>query len=86
MKIEEFVHKGVKPNGTFENELGAIHTDARVIVMRGEGCGISACHCSDGYSLSVCLPRNPKTKEVRGIIVRFADANEMRKVLGEVKG
>jgi hypothetical protein len=82
MKMEEFVHKKVKADGTFENERGAIHTDARVIVMRGEGCGLGECHCSDGYSLTLCLPRNAKTKEVRGIIVRFKDAKEMKHYLG----
>ena len=82
MKMEEFVHKNVKADGTFEKELGAIHTDARVIVGHGEGCGLPDCHCSDGYYVSLCLPRNAKTKEVRGIIVRFKDAKEMKRILG----
>ena len=81
MKIEEIVHKGVKADGTFEKERGAIYTDARVIVGRGEGCGLEHCHCSDGYYLTVCLARNAKKKEVRGIKVSFDSEDEMNQIL-----
>lgn len=80
MKVEKFIHTGVKPDGTFENEAGAVHVEGLVMMGTGEGCGLSGCHCSDGYWITIGLPR---TKEgvVEGIKVRFDNKREFDKFI-----
>lgn len=79
MKIEEFIHRGVRKDGTVKGG-GAVHTDARVIIIRGS-CGLGNCHCSDGYSLTLGLPL--KNGIVRGLKVKFDNKAEMKKILGK---
>jgi len=45
MKIKKWKHKNVKKDGTFRDQLGAVHTDQRVSIIRGN-CGMEGCHCS----------------------------------------
>jgi len=49
IKVETFTHTGVKEDGTFENQRGAIGTKAKVTFSapRG-GCGVTGCNCSPG--------------------------------------
>lgn len=77
MKIESFKRKGVKPAGTFENNIEAIETRGAIIMnSSGGGCGLTGCHCSDGYWLSVVKPRT-EDGIVEGLKVKFEDESEM---------
>jgi hypothetical protein len=57
-KIETWKHTGVKPDGTFKNEPGAVETTAKTIVSvpRG-GCGSPGCNCSPGHWISITKAR-----------------------------
>ena len=75
MKIEESVVKNVLPDGKVLDG-GAVITKGGVRMSTGEGCGIPGCHCSDGYWISIILPRNEKG-EVRSVRVIFDSLDEM---------
>jgi len=49
-----------------------------VLVMPNVGCGLSNCHCSDGWLLSV------SDKKI-GLLVKFDDEKEFRKVFDNLK-
>ena len=77
MKIESFKWEGVKPDGTFENEAGAVETKGKIVMSQDNGgCGIDDCHCSDGHWLTIV---NPRTEEgvVEGLKVKFENKSEM---------
>ena len=83
MKFEEFIHKGVAPNGSIKRG-GAVRTKGAIIIGLGKGCGLSGCHCSDGFYISLVMPRNKKG-EVRGIKVKFEDVKEIERIMREAK-
>lgn len=68
MRFEKIVYKKVNPDGTFKDEKGAVNTEGTVRMGLGEGCGIPTCHCSDGYWVSVFLPRT-RRGVIEGIVV-----------------
>lgn len=77
MKIESFKWEGVKPNGTFENEAGAVETKGKIVMSDPNGgCGLENCNCSEGHWISIIKPR---TEEgiVEGIKVKFENSFEM---------
>lgn len=80
MKIKRWKHKNVKSDGTFKNQLGAVHTKPRVNIIRG-GCGLKGCHCSDGYYLVINEGRN-KNGSVNGLTVTFKNKEELVSILG----
>jgi hypothetical protein len=82
MKFEKFVHKGVKEDGTFKRELGAVKTKGSILIGRGKGCGLPECNCSPGFFLSVCLPRTKKGV-VEGVLIKFDNEEELNKYLNE---
>lgn len=75
MEITKFVHEGVSKTGICKTG-GAVITGGDVIILRGQGCGLKGCHCSDGYSLSIILPRTSEGI-VEGIRVKFKNRQEM---------
>jgi hypothetical protein len=79
MKIEKILHEGVDKNGIIK-EGGAVGVDGDILVGRGQGCGLPNCHCSEGYWLSLILPRSDKGV-VEGVKVVFANKQEMDKYL-----
>jgi hypothetical protein len=77
MKIESFKWEGVKPDGTFEFQAGAVETKGKIVMSQNTGgCEIENCHCSDGHWLTIVKPR---TEEgiVEGIKVEFENKSEM---------
>lgn len=80
MEFKKFKHKGVLIDGSFKKEKGSVETKGCVRIFRGEGCGLEGCHCSDGYSISICMPRTEKGI-VEGMNVRFANKKEMERFI-----
>jgi hypothetical protein len=78
MQIEKFVHTGVKNDGTF-NKAGAVVTTGSVRMSNGEGCCLPNCHCSDGYWVTIIMPRT-KDGKVEGIQCHLTK-QEMNKLL-----
>ena len=79
MEIEKIIHKNVSKTGSVKNG-GAVHVTGRAIMGMGEGCGMGNCHCSDGYYISLLMPR-VKGGIVEGVKVTFDDKKEMTKFL-----
>lgn len=81
MKIETFRHTKVKPNGTFENKLGAVITEGgiRMSPDRG-GCDLKGCRCSEGHWITIVKPRTAKGV-VEGTRVKFDNKAEMDEFL-----
>ena len=77
MEFEKFKHKGVNKKGIVKSG-GAVHTEGKVILIKGN-CGLEGCHCSDGYSLTICMPL--KKGIVEGIEVKFDSYEEMKNIL-----
>ena len=77
MRVQSFEHHGVKEDGTFENEGGAVTVNGGVRRSQpGGGCCIEKCNCSPGYWICHTLPR---TKEgvVRGVTIFFDTEEEL---------
>lgn len=74
MKITKFVHEGVARDGKCKGG-GAVITEPLIRMSTGEGCGLDNCHCSDGWWISIGLPRTLDGK-VEGVIVHFDDQVE----------
>jgi hypothetical protein len=82
MKIETYIHKGVKEDGTFEHEAGAVHVEGNVgLSAPGGGCGASGCKCSPGHWISAALPRD-SDGVVRGFTIRFKSREELLNYIG----
>jgi len=81
MRTEHFKHEGVKPDGTFENEPGAVITTGGVRMSANNGgCGIDTCHCSDGHWISIISPRTEQGI-VEGMKMIFDNKKEMEEYL-----
>ena len=79
MEIVKITHNHVAKSGKVRNG-GAVHVEGKAIMGMGEGCGLGNCHCSDGYYISLFMPR-VKGGLVEGIKVTFDDKKEMTKFL-----
>jgi hypothetical protein len=79
MKFEKFKHTGVKKDGTFEDEPGAVVTNGAIRMSMGEGCGLKGCHCSDGFWITMVMPLDAGI--VEGVKVTFDSRREMNKFL-----
>lgn len=80
MKFEKIIHTGVEADGKLKNG-GAVEVDGKVIVTRGN-CGSDECHCSDGFFLTIIMPRRKLTKGgkygiVEGIKVQFDSLKDL---------
>jgi hypothetical protein len=80
MKISKIKHTGVNPDGTFKDQLGAVHTTEKLIVGKGKGCGLKGCHCSDGYWITIMTNRT-ENGVVEGLQVKFDNKEEYQKYL-----
>lgn len=78
MKIEKFIESHVKEDGTFDDKPGAICTGGSIRMSTGEGCGVPGCHCSDGFWISIILP---KTEE--GVVEDIKATFDTKKELTE---
>jgi hypothetical protein len=79
MKIESFKWEGVKTNGTFENEAGAVETKGIIRMShKNGGCGLDKCNCSPGHWLMVAKPCTDDGI-VEGLKVTFENKSEMDK-------
>ena len=80
MQIKKIVYENVLPNGTFKDDLehvkGSVETKGLLRMSTGEGCGLTGCHCSDGYWMTIGLPITIEGK-VEVIRVIFSDKTEM---------
>ena len=77
MKTEQFTHENVLLDGTFKYELGAIHTDGRMIVSQEDGgCDLEHCKCSEGHWVTTIQPRT-KQGIVEGVKITFDNKQEM---------
>lgn len=78
MKIEQFKHEGVKPNGSFADpEQGAVETAEIVRFSTKEGgCNSRGCHCSDGHWVCLGLPRTDKGV-VQGVVIKFDNRTQL---------
>lgn len=83
MKFEKFIHKGVNADGTVKSG-GGVTTKGGIVILKGTGCGATGCHCSDGFMISVVMPR--KKGVVEGIQVTFDSLEEMNQALRGNKG
>ncbi len=75
MKVEKFKHN-IDSNGKLKSG-GAVYTKGRLLMSRGEGCGLDNCKCSEGYWLTLVLPIKNGVVEVTKI--KFDDLSEMNK-------
>lgn len=75
MKFSKIVHKNVKEDGTFIDRPGAVDTNGGIVIINGN-CGTSGCHCSDGYFISIFMPRT-EDGIVEGIKIQFSSRKEM---------
>jgi hypothetical protein len=71
MQFVKTVHKKVKPDGTFKDQLGAVVTAGAIRIGQGQGCGLKGCKCSDGHYIMIALPRTNGKVEV--ITVRMTE-------------
>ena len=78
MKLEKFKITGVNKQGIVKKG-GSVNTKGGITIIQG-GCSLNNCHCSDGYSITLTLPRNKKG-EVEGIICKFDNITEMKRRL-----
>ena len=79
MIIKRWQHKNVRKDGTHKNKLGAVYTEPKVYLIKGN-CGLKGCHCSDGYHLVICEGRN-KNRSVNGLTITFENKKEMEQIL-----
>ena len=75
MKIEKNITYNVYPDGRVLSG-GAVVVNGRIAMSRGEGCGSEGCNCSDGYWISITLPR-AFGAIVESVIVKFDNKEEM---------
>jgi len=80
MKFEKHIYQNVKEDGTFENEAGAVVTKGRISMSINGRCGLSGCHCSDGYWIFISLPRTINGT-VETVTVHFDNEEELNKFL-----
>lgn len=75
MKIEKYKVEDVDPKGIVKGG-GAVEVKGKVMISTGEGCLVKGCHCSDGYWISIVLPRTEEgvVESVRAV---FEDKKEM---------
>ena len=76
MKIEHIKYTGVKHDGTFEDEPGAIITTGAIRMGQGEGCSLENCKCSEGHWITIISPRD-SYGVVNVMKCTFEDAREM---------
>lgn len=80
MDIKYWTHEGVKPDGTFEDRLGAIGTEPKIdATWSGEGCDCGTCGGADTY-IRVNLGRDDEGT-VRGMTIYFDSDEEMKSYL-----
>jgi hypothetical protein len=80
LEIHKIVHQNVNPDGTFLNARGAVMTEGGILMSAGEGCSLPDCHCSDGYWITIMLPRT-KDGIVEGVTVKFSSKREFEKFM-----
>ena len=81
MNITRFRHTGVKPDGTFEQGLGAVKTKGSISRSHERGgCGMRGCKCSPGHWIAVALPRTDEGV-VEGFTIRFKNKQEFNRFL-----
>jgi hypothetical protein len=78
MQVKKIVHKGVRPNGTFDDQSGAVNVTGGIIMSQENGgCGLGTCHCSDGHWITISMPRT-EGGIVEVMSVHFDNAAEMQ--------
>jgi hypothetical protein len=78
LNIERFTNRGVKPDGTFYKELGAVRVKAAITMSAPHGgCGMGHCNCSPGHWVLLGHPRDAKTKTVKGETLYFHDRKDL---------
>lgn len=82
MKIEKLRYLNVSPRGKMFSG-GDVITKGDVRVSYGTGCNESSCRCSEGYWLTIMVPRTSKGI-VEGIKVTFKGKKEMQHYLNEM--
>jgi len=76
MKFEKVKIIGVAKDGKVKSG-GSVVTKGDIRIFYGNGCKTKECHCSDGYSISIIMPRTSKgVVEVMKVI--FDNYNEMK--------
>lgn len=84
MKIEQFTHKNVLPNGTFSDHAGAVQVNGSIRTSNLNnpegGCNQRNCNCSPGHWVAIVLPRNNKN-EVNGVTIYFKNQNELKQFI-----
>jgi len=82
MRIETFIHKGVKKDGTFKGDLGSVEVDGGISISDVHGgCGSPGCKCSPGHWICYSMPRD-KSGVVRGCTIWFDSREELLDYLG----
>ena len=85
-EITTYTHTNTKPDGTFENKLGAVHSEGHISVSAPNGgCGSTGCGCSPGHWISATLPRTDKGV-IRGMKLKFSSRKELKEYLGIMAG
>lgn len=75
--IEEYSYTNVNPDGTFENEPGAVNVEATIkfSAPRG-GCSIPGCRCSPGHWICIGEKRTD-AGEVKGKTLYFKNRKDL---------
>ena len=83
MKIKKVIHENVEDDGKLGSGDGEVITESSIRISDGCGCGEPSCHCSEGYWISISLPRDPISKRVEVVIVKFDNKEEMDRFFKE---
>ena len=80
MELKKFKIEKVAEDGSVKDGIGgSVHTEGGVTVVRGK-CPMKGCHCSDGFSITLTMPRTDDGI-VEGIICKFDSLKELEKHL-----
>lgn len=75
--IEEYFYSNVNPDGTFDNEPGAVNIEATITLSSPHGgCGMKGCNCSPGHWIMISKGRNSKG-EVKGKTLYFKNRKDL---------
>lgn len=72
MEINKYKHTNVSPDGIVKDG-GAVGTTGGLRMSNGEGCGAKGCKCSEGYWISITLPRT-EDGVVEGIKAQLSES------------
>jgi hypothetical protein len=78
MKVKEWKHENVLPNGKFLSAGGSVEVTPGIKLSQPNGgCSLKGCRCSIGHWISINRGYDAKTKTVSGKTLYFDSHREM---------